>query len=635
MDIVIKKPTVLHDIEDDELVLGSWYWVDNGEKPQWLGCITEIGTNYVAITSPKSNSSRYFCRVHFNEVNEKLTPELNAGVYIQQKIESTKIEISETLEEIKELTRRLGIGDRLYLDQSSSETKALAVVSSSQDIKQYELQLVKAKNEELPALFKKVREQNETLCMWMTAEALPLEAMSGNLQSHIKKVENRIFNVSLYAGLTEQCIQIQDGNPAHITEKLRVFQTVLFMDEECLINYHEGGMEFKDIGAFDQWLCKPENLKRILPFERTLVAMRVRRHEKERENNSIDQIFVNIELRQLDKLTFMYMRNGEQVFRMNCDLNFGEQLFPLKAIYDSSEPLRFRRFVSDIKKIITESTYQSLVEEAKEKERKHEEWKIAHPNEHHFFSPFDSATHGIGEWIPFNKDSVYFDDCQKIIDAQIQQYNRIVLILQGLFDRSPVFHPHLPVKTWTAEGFESAIQPIYDNDNIIEYGKAPDFNQYRSQCNLSLSEGSVTVGQELYWLKAEAKKENEKNCSHRSISSRIDYKFFQPYGNPGPGRLALISKWKKRSSEALFTWTRQKRHSFYEDPSEATIPCKINVPSSELFNVSAYKPGDYKQFFADPRTRKDYIQWANLLLTAEEYHAGRLKIGNHGKSPRW
>ena len=38
------------------------------------------------------------------------------------------------------------------------------------------------------------------------------------------------------------------------------------------------------------------------------------------------------------------------------------------------------------------------------------------------------------------------------------------------------------------------------------------------------------------------------------------------------------------------------------------------------------KPGDYKIFFSDPRTRENYIQWAPLLMAAEEYHAGHRKV---------
>jgi len=61
-----------------------------------------------------------------------------------------------------------------------------------------------------------------------------------------------------------------------------------------------------------------------------------------------------------------------------------------------------------------------------------------------------------------------------------------------------------------------------------------------------------------------------------------------------------------------------------------TLPSKIMVPASELLNVSAYTPGDFHQFFDDPRTRAQYLKWAPLLLEAEEYKAGNRELGKNG-----
>lgn len=49
-------------------------------------------------------------------------------------------------------------------------------------------------------------------------------------------------------------------------------------------------------------------------------------------------------------------------------------------------------------------------------------------------------------------------------------------------------------------------------------------------------------------------------------------------------------------------------------------------PLDELFNVTAYTPGDFHLFFDDPRTRAEYMQWAPFLLSAEDYHAGKVKV---------
>ena len=41
--------------------------------------------------------------------------------------------------------------------------------------------------------------------------------------------------------------------------------------------------------------------------------------------------------------------------------------------------------------------------------------------------------------------------------------------------------------------------------------------------------------------------------------------------------------------------------------------------------MDAYTPGDYKQFYDDPRTRELYLKWAPLLLAAEDWHAEQAK----------
>ena len=58
--------------------------------------------------------------------------------------------------------------------------------------------------------------------------------------------------------------------------------------------------------------------------------------------------------------------------------------------------------------------------------------------------------------------------------------------------------------------------------------------------------------------------------------------------------------------------------------SDGTKPKTITVPVDKLLNVSAYKPGDYKRFLSDPRTRLEYLQWAPLMMAAEDYHGGKV-----------
>ncbi len=52
---------------------------------------------------------------------------------------------------------------------------------------------------------------------------------------------------------------------------------------------------------------------------------------------------------------------------------------------------------------------------------------------------------------------------------------------------------------------------------------------------------------------------------------------------------------------------------------QSNIPVHIWCSTKKLFNVDAYKRGDFKQFYLDPRTRVDYLKWAPFLLAAEDF----------------
>jgi hypothetical protein len=58
---------------------------------------------------------------------------------------------------------------------------------------------------------------------------------------------------------------------------------------------------------------------------------------------------------------------------------------------------------------------------------------------------------------------------------------------------------------------------------------------------------------------------------------------------------------------------------------EGGLKTHFKCSDKKVLNVSAYTPGDFLQFYEDPRTRADYLQWAPLLLAAEDWHAAQAK----------
>lgn len=630
LDLVKKEKPVISKIPtSDDVSLGQWYWYvykeDGSDKEErWLGCITEIGSNYVQITSP-GHRSYYQERVHFDKFYETLVFEPNSAKVIKDNVSFHQNRIQDCLEEIREVTARLGVSEQQLLPEDKASSTDLVVLSGTDNVKKYKKDLVKAKDKTLPELFKKVDSHAEELSKWLTADTLTLEATMKVFKKSISKIENKIFSVQLYAGLTEEITQCSDGSPAPYAEKLRIMQRRLYMDEECLLDYQHGGMEFKNISEFDAWISKPINRDRIMPFPRCVVSMQIRRHSKERESDgTLSTEFINFQLNQADKFTYLYMRNGEQVYRLNCELDFGEMMFPDHTLYSPGEPMMVKIFAGRIDKMITLTDYEERCKEYEEQKIKEQKWTEENPEAHWMHNPYHNYSFDIEDWRPFDQSSVYFDDCLRMLQNEIEQYNRIAIIVQGLFDRSPIFHPHPPYKIWTPAGFKEAIELIYDC-NALYAGEKPDFEAYRRKCNASLNVDSMVIGQERVWEVKEAERENARmENSHRHSGRLFYHKTFRPYGDPGPGYLSKMVQWTK-TRKAIFKWTRERRaYNRYCDDNP--IPCSLTVDEKYLFNVSAYKIGDFKQFFQDPRTRAEYLKWAPMLLTAEEYHVNKLKL---------
>jgi hypothetical protein len=610
--------------------LGRWYWVNgygegHGEKSErWFGCVVALGTNYAALENVAVYAST--TRVHFDNFEATCTPisDAEADAHINQMVGRHHARIRELRAQVQELTRRLGIAPTSQL--AAGETSALAVRgASSPDMKSYSAELVLAQEKTLPSIFEAMRAESEKVGLWLGARALPLQGQVGSLEHVLGAVKTRIFNVQLYAGLTEEIWQVKDGAPAAPSDKIHVLQRRAYMDEECLLKYEAGGMEFKDIHAFDAWLARPDNLNRLMPFPRTLLAFRVRRNAKER--GEIDA-WLKFRLERADKSTYLYMRNGEQLFCLETAIEFDEKLFP-----DLDRQLLNGKIYAergdDPKAVISEAQYQAYRQDLREYKayrRLSKKKQQGHPREKEFDWHWREK-----DYVLYDQNTVYFDDITTYLQDEVARHNRLVLVLQGLLDRSPVFQPHPPWQLWKSGVFEEALHLVFDDSRALVPGEAPDFEAYMAELGKSIGPGSIVMGQDPVWAAAQADKAPRYYWRHGYPPES-----YRPDGNPGPGRpLARVAS-VSRAGECLFRWKRERlreprdRLSLFrsrrglQSHHERFLPCTFTVKREQLFHVSAYKPGDMKRFFADPRTRGDYLKWAPFMLAAEDYHAGKI-----------
>jgi hypothetical protein len=689
--------TTLPRADDNLPEIGDWFWVDEDalrialadnedfeledddeeeneeeslvrvNRPRWLGAVTFVGTNYAEVEGFIGNEygSSRTRRIHFDIFDSVCTLESDAESIISGNAARHTANARALMAEVMDLTRRLGVTPRAEIgdgSDASGETQALAIRGSNESIAEYKQSLIRAQKEELPDLFKRIEKQNKIAAGWMTAQLIPMKAKAEALQPLIKTIENRIFSVELYAGLIEKVKQISDGEPAPNATPITLMQRRCYMDEESLADYQAGGMDYKKIGDFDVWIAQPKNRDRILPAPRCIVAFRVRRYDKERESESLMAFIRMFDERAEDRKTFLYIRNGERLYRLSTGIDFGDELFPDLDRLDTTQRLYvFNELGSAWNRaespIVTEGVYLSwiandeaheaskrtviLPKQGKEKDEEREasicscnEYRLAYkkvPSAWSFSCHYRSKA---VSYEPYTPDSVFFDDATAHLAEEQARHNRLVLVLQGLLDRSPVFHPHPPWRIWEPSGFAAALNLIYDNGRAITPGDAPDFEAYRARLNASIEVGSLTVGQEEAWERIEAEKENAKDKQGRSVP-RYRYR---PHHDPGPGTIAKVAEIKKRTKACVYRWTRKKnngRKVWIPDPRRPgwghnekvydDIQVKVTIPTERVLNVSAYTPGDFHQFFDDPRTRADYIRWAPLLLTSEDHVLGMRK----------
>jgi hypothetical protein len=607
---------------------------------KWLACIWQIGSNYVEVRSPKSERGYSHQRVHFDDFHKLLTHEPDAARIIAENVARQQTKLRGLLEEIRELAARLGFQPVRMIGETPDPGTALAVLSNTSDPKAYSKALVKAKKTTLPELQKKIEEESGELNRWLLAGTMGMRIEQKRLMSSLGSIDERIFNIELYAGLTEEVEKIADGEPAEAHEKIRVLQRRLYMDEECLLNYKAGGMVFNKIGEFDAWIAMPENRDRILPWPRCVVSFRVRRRKKERFSATMTEAFINFKLEKADESTFLYIRNGGQLWRLSCEQDFGSMLFPDRALFESGRSMMMKVDYRKVDGFMDKAEFDVLLakynagkaafkkwEKDNPPPKGESEWSHEHKNPHRGYEYPDGYGSSIGrfepdDWVPFDPSSVYFDDATQKMTDEIKAYNRIVLVLQGLLDRSETLHPHPPINLWNAEHMERHVELVSDAAGVLHHGDKPDFEAYRAKLNAMITTDCVLVGQQDFWQEKMAERENERD-RHRSRGRSYPLKRYTPYGNKGPEEPSKPAAVSARGKTATFRWLRERLT--YDPYSDKTggIPQSVTVPFSRLLNVSAYQAGDYLQFFRDHRTRQEYLQWAPYLLAAEDHVAGK------------
>ena len=577
--------------QGEQINIGDWYWVKYNDwdkkEHEDLMCVEHVGSNFIKFTwydyDKKRSTNDYTTSVdvHFDNFFEDTRFEPNWKEILQERVKKIQNDINSKIKQLSDKAFDLKlINIKDFIPKSTEDLLPSTYVSSPDE---YKNQLVKAKDNIFPVITEEIDGLNNELMVQTRNMYLPSILRMGKLKEQIEVVEDRIFTVELYIGVNEEVKQINKGDVASADEPVAVRQMLLYMDEECLFDYKSGGMDFKSLDQFDKWIVKKKNLDRILPEKRGIVAMQIRRNLKDYGiPESIFEVWVHMRWNEENKHSYLLIRNGDNVYRIATAIDFSPRLIPKKDELMSKEAFKRRNFFGEID----------------------DDRDVVTPD-----------------------DIEYDKHLSKEIN-RIKQYNRIILILQGLIDRTDIFDPMPKVRLSDSSVVDKWIRTIRDEENVID-SPPISWEEYRDNLNKTLRKGKVVYGVVQYYKKLNS----DEYGGHLDYNGhRRDYGRRQKHGwQSEPYDFSIVKSVKKDKSavKVTFPWgeTNWKYDSYkgLVAPYESSRKCNLWVPMKWIINVTDYNLDDYKMFLCNRHANGQYLKWAPYLLSAEDYKRGKFK----------
>lgn len=253
-----------------------------------------------------------------------------------------------------------------------------------------------------------------------------LEATIAPLKAELAKVEEVAWTIDLYLGRDEQIELLVDGTPAPADTPITIRQSVLFADEESLVNVDAGGLDFRQMGVFLDWLTSdPARIDQLLPEPKGVIAVM-----PSRQHRDYGDSWFNNKADQANKQAHWLIRNGERLYLLVTDpeLRVGDRIIP---------------------------------------------------SQDEFLGYFSRLERGVR--VSLEPGSAAWVKAEETADKRRRHFMRLMLVLQGILDRSVALHP-LPTSGVSllsmADQDSGKIVLLRELDNALVDGR-PTFKQWR------------------------------------------------------------------------------------------------------------------------------------------------------------
>lgn len=402
--------------------------------------------------------------------------------------------------------------------------------------------------------------KKQALVRMMENQKMILEAKLGDLnslQEYIDRAHEAIWSVELYLGTHEEFHELRMGEPADADEPITIRQNVLWMDEECAVAAEEGGIEGVDISGFDAWLQESwDHVDQVIPEKKALVCLKPRRKTKDYENPWLYK-----KMFEADKQTYFLLRNGEKLYRMVTSFDAGDTLLPKLDEYEN---------------LFTSSSYD--FREGRQVTRQ--------------------LTPGTAEYAK----------AEKIADARTRHYMRVGLILQGILDRTPIFHPLPgPIQVTDPAEYGRTLRVVNDAEKLLGDGRER-FKDWLKRINSHLRVGTRIIGTfDSYGS----------GLGEFFDESRRNSRLF-PHTAKRPGSLQLYTIEEKRRGMFVIRYPDAEVWEWRGGyrPAKKRASCELSSEDNFILNFDEAEVEDMQRFLRSRIDRVHYLQLFPLLKKA-------------------
>lgn len=332
-----------------------------------------------------------------------------------------------------------GVGVSLFGGESAEVVKAQTARTRA-DLERRRIELESQVQEQLREV-ERQRADLEAQARQMKAD---LEAQIGPMRAELEKMTEVAWTVDLYLGRDEQIEQVRDGALAPAESPIVVRQRVLAMSEEAAVLTVPGtaGLDYQDIGTFVTWLQDEQNLAQLLPEPKCIVVM-VPTRVKSDSGNAFEDLAKDA----ANAESYWFIRNGGRVYLMTTNVRVGDRLLPAHD--------EFTRFFT------ARGPFRSS------------EPRLLEP--------------GSQEWV----------EAEQRADARQRHFMRLMLVIQGLIDRTEVLRPTFPAGVNVMDvrsQRDGKVIVVNEVDNILTDGREP-FRAWQKRLNGMLRPGHRVIGQ--------------------------------------------------------------------------------------------------------------------------------------------